>query len=105
MALTTKEIRNVVLLGHSGSGKTSLAEAMLFSVGEIDRMGKVTDGNTVSDYDPEEIARGSSVSLSNIGFMYHDHKLNILDTPGSPDFIGETMEGLRAADAAVHKWS
>ena len=101
MALTTKEIRNVVLLGHSGSGKTSLAEAMLFSVGEIDRMGKVTDGNTVSDYDPEEIARGSSVSLSNIGFMYHDHKLNILDTPGSPDFIGETMEGLRAADAAV----
>ena len=101
MALTTKEIRNVVLLGHSGSGKTSLAEAMLYSVGDIDRMGKVTDGNTVSDYDPEEIARGSSVSLSNIGFMYHDHKLNILDTPGSPDFIGETMEGLRAADAAV----
>ncbi len=101
MAITTKEIRNVVLLGHSGSGKTSLAEAMLYSVGEIDRMGKVSDGNTVSDYDPEEVARGSSVSLSNIGFMYHDHKINILDTPGSPDFIGETMEGLRAADAAV----
>ncbi|MBR6676118.1 MAG: elongation factor G [Clostridia bacterium] len=100
-ALTTKEIRNVVLLGHSGSGKTSLCEAMLFSVGDIDRMGKVSDGNTVSDYDPEEIARGSSVSLSNIGFMYHDHKINILDTPGSPDFIGETMEGIRAADAAV----
>ena len=101
MAITTKEIRNVVLLGHSGSGKTSLCEAMLYSVGDIDRMGKVSDGNTVSDYDPEEVARGSSVSLSNVGFMYHDHKINILDTPGSPDFVGETMEGLRAADAAI----
>ncbi len=100
-AITTKNIRNLVLLAHSGSGNTSLAEAMLFRVGDIDRMGKVTDGNTVSDFDPEEIARGSSVSLSNIGFNYHDHKINVLDTPGSPDFIGETMEGLRAADAAV----
>ena len=100
-AIITKNIRNVVLLGHSGSGKTSLAEAMLYSVGDIDRMGNVADGNTVSDFDPEEIARGGSVSLSNIGYFYHDHKINVLDTPGSLDFQGEVMEGIRAADAAV----
>ena len=100
-AIITKNIRNVVLLGHSGSGKTSLAEAMLFSVGDIDRMGNVADGNTVSDFDPEEIARGGSVSLSNIGYYYHDHKINVLDAPGSLDFSGEAMEGIRAADAAI----
>ena len=99
--ITTKNIRNVCLLGHGSSGKTSLAEAMLFCAGAIDRMGKVTDGNTVTDYDPEETARHYSVSLSTANFIYHDIKINLLDTPGYPDFIGEELEGIRAADAAV----
>ena len=95
--ITTKNIRNVCLLGHGSSGKTSLAEAMLFCAGAIDRMGKVTDGNTVTDYDPEETARHYSVSLSTANFIYHDIKINLLDTPGYPDFIGEELEGIRAA--------
>lgn len=99
--ITTKNIRNVCLLGHGSSGKTSLAEAMLFCAGAIDRMGKVTDGNTVTDYDPEEVARHYSVSLSTANFTYHDIKVNLLDTPGYPDFVGEELEGIRAADAAV----
>lgn len=99
--ITTKNIRNVCLLGHGSSGKTSLAEAMLFCAGAIDRMGKVTDGNTVTDYDPEEISRHYSVSLSTANFTYHDIKVNLLDTPGYPDFVGEELEGIRAADAAV----
>lgn len=64
-------------------------------------MGKVTDGNTVTDYDPEEVARHYSVSLSTANFTYHDIKVNLLDTPGYPDFVGEELEGIRAADAAV----
>lgn len=99
--ITTKTLRNVCLLGHGGSGKTSLAEAMLYCVGDIDRMGKVNDGNTVMDFDPEEIARHYSISLATANFVYHDVKINILDTPGYPDFIGEELEGIRAADAAV----
>lgn len=99
--MTTKNIRNVCLLGHGSSGKTSLAEAMLFCAEAIDRMGKVTDGNTVTDYDPEEVARHYSVSLSTANFTYHDIKVNLLDTPGYPDFVGEELEGIRAADAAV----
>ena len=99
--ITTKNIRNVCLLGHGSSGKTSLAEAMLFCAEAIDRMGKVTDGNTVTDYDPEEVARHYSVSLSTANFTYHDIKVNLLDTPGYPDFVGEELEGIRAADAAV----
>ena len=99
--ITTKSVRNVCLLGHGSSGKTSLAEAMLFCAGAIDRMGKVTDGNTVTDYDPEETARHYSVSLSTANYLYHDIKVNLLDTPGYPDFVGEQLEGIRAADAAV----
>lgn len=99
--ITTKNLRNVCLLGHGGSGKTSLAESMLYCAGEIDRMGKIGDGNTVFDYDPEEIARRYSVSLSTANIYYHDTKINILDTPGYPDFIGEELQGIRAADAAV----
>ncbi len=101
MAITTKEIRNVCLLGHGGSGKTTLAEAMLFAAKDIDRMGKTTDGNTVCDYDPEEIARGYSISTAVASIMWKDHKINILDTPGYLDFVGDTMEGIRVADAAI----
>lgn len=99
--ITTKNLRNVCLLGHGGSGKTSLAESMLYCAGELDRMGKVGDGNTVTDFDPEETARHYSVSLSTANIFYHDTKINILDTPGYPDFIGEELQGIRAADAAV----
>ena len=101
MAITTKEIRNVCLLGHGGSGKTTLAEAMLFAAKDIDRMGKTTDGNTVCDYDPEEIARGYSISTSVASIMWKEHKINIIDTPGYLDFVGDTMEGIRVADAAI----
>ncbi|MBE6563367.1 MAG: elongation factor G [Ruminococcaceae bacterium] len=101
MAITTKEIRNVCLLGHGGSGKTTLAEAMLFAAKDIDRMGKTTDGNTVCDFDPEEIARGYSISTSVASIMWKEHKINIIDTPGYLDFVGDTMEGIRVADAAI----
>ena len=99
--ITTKNLRNVCLLGHGGSGKTSLAEAMLFCVGDIARMGKVTDGNTVTDFDPEEAARHYSISLATANLIFNNTKINILDTPGYPDFVGEELEGIRAADAAV----
>lgn len=99
--INTKSLRNVCLLGHGGSGKTSLAEAMLFCCGDIDRMGKVTDGNTVMDFDPEETARHYSISLATANFIHHSIKINLLDTPGYPDFVGEELEGIRAADAAV----
>ncbi len=99
--ITTKTLRNVCLLGHGGSGKTSLAEAMLFCAGEIDRMGKINDGNTVCDFDSEETSRHYSVSLATANFLHHQIKINVLDTPGYPDFVGEQLEGIRAADAAV----
>ena len=99
--ITTNNLRNVCLLGHGGSGKTSLAEAMLFCAGDVDRMGKVTDGNTVMDYDPEETARHYSISLATANIIHNNVKINILDTPGYPDFVGEELEGIRAADAAV----
>ena len=99
--ITTKQIRNVCFLGHGGSGKTTLAEAMLFAAKDIDRMGKTTDGNTVCDYDPEEKARGYSISTAVASIMWKEAKINILDTPGYLDFVGDTAEGIRAADAAV----
>lgn len=99
--INTKTLRNVCLLGHGGSGKTTLAEAMIYIAGEIDRIGKVSDGNTVMDYDPEEIARHYSISLATTNFIHHSVKINLLDTPGYPDFVGEELEGIRAADAAI----
>jgi len=98
---TTNSIRNVALLGHGGSGKTTLAEAMLFAAGAIDRFGKTTDGNTCCDYDPEEIKRGFSLSLATANFAWKENKINLLDTPGYLDFSGEVLEGVRVADAAV----
>ena len=86
---TTDKIRNVVLLGHGGCGKTSLVEAMAYLSGITNRMGKVADGNTISDYDKEEIKRQISISTSIIPIIWEDTKINILDTPGSFDFIGE----------------
>ena len=98
---TVNSIRNICLLGHSGSGKSALAESLLYMTGAIDRMGKNADGNTVSDYDPEEIKRNISISTSVIPVEYNNFKINILDTPGAFDFSGAVMEALRAADAAI----
>lgn len=97
----TKMLRNVCLLGHSGSGKTSLAEAMLFLTHATDRLGKISDGNTVCDYDPEEIKRGFSLSASVVPLEYRDIKINVLDTPGYFDFEGEVRQCVRVADSAI----
>lgn len=97
----TKSIRNVAFLGHSGGGKTSLAESMLYISRLTDRLGTVTDGNTVCDYDPEEIKRGYSVSAALAPMLWNGTKINILDTPGFFDFEGEVRQCVRAADAAV----
>jgi elongation factor G len=97
----TSKIRNLALLGHGGSGKTAFAEAVLFHAKAIDRMGKVTDGNTVMDFDPEEIRRNISINTSVATCEWKDSKLNLLDTPGDFDFLGEVMQGLRVADSAL----
>ena len=101
MRYSVQNIRNVCLLGHGGSGKTALAESLLYITGAIDRMGKAADGNTVCDYDPEEVKRQISISLSVAPVEFKGCKINVLDTPGSFDFAGEVMEALRAADAAI----
>lgn len=98
---TTDKIRNVVLLGHGGSGKTTVVEAMAYLSGLTNRMGKVADGNTISDYDKEEIKRGFSINTSVIPIIWGDTKINILDTPGFFDFVGEAEEAVSAADAAI----
>jgi elongation factor G len=94
-------IRNIALIGHGSSGKTSLAEAMLFNTGAISRRGRVEDGSTVSDWDEEEIRRRISVNVSVVPCEWHDTKINVLDTPGFIDFAGETKGGLSVADAAL----
>lgn len=99
--INTKSIRNVCLLGHGNTGKTSLCEAMLFLAKATDRLGMTTEGNTVSDYDPEEIKRGFSLSTSLAPLMWKDSKINIIDTPGYLDFQGEVLEGIRVADSAL----
>lgn len=97
----TDSIRNVALIGHSGEGKTSLAEAMMFEAKTIDRLGKVDDGSSTMDYDDEEIKRKISISLS-LGYaIYRNTKINILDAPGFFDFEGEMIAALHAADSAV----
>ena len=96
-----KRIRNLVLMGHSGSGKTSLAEAMLYLCGGSDRLGKVPDGNTAFDFDPEAIRRKISVSSTQAPLIWKDTKINVLDTPGYPGFTGEVSQAVRVADSAV----
>ena len=96
-----EKLRNVVLLSHSGAGKTSLAEAMLFSSGVVSRLGNVADGTTTSDYDPSEIKRQISINLSLIPCRWRDCKLNIIDTPGYPDFVAEVKAGLAVSEGAV----
>lgn len=98
---TTDKIRNVVLLGHGGAGKTSLAESMAYLAGITSRMGKVEDGNTISDFGKEEQKRQISISTSVIPIEWNGIKINILDTPGYFDFIGEVEEAISAADAAI----
>ncbi len=96
-----EELRNVCLIAHSAAGKTSLAEAMLFNTGATSRLGKVEEGNTVSDFDPEEIRRKISVSTAVVPFEWNGHKVNVLDTPGYMDFVGEVKGAVRVADGAV----
>src|SRR3990172_7879123 len=94
-----EQIRNVALLSHSGAGKTSLSEAMLFDSKTITRLGRVEDGNTTSDYEPEDVKRKGSSGLSLLPFLWNQTKINLIDTPGYFDFVGEVIAGLRAADA------
>src|SRR5204862_4974153 len=95
------KIRNAALVGHGGAGKTSLAEAMLFCSGAVNRHGRVEDGTTTTDFDPEEIKRGISLSLALAPFEYEGHKINVLDVPGYADFVGDLYAALRVADLAV----
>ena len=98
---TTDKIRNVVLLGHGGAGKTSLVEAMAYLSGITNRMGKISDGNTISDYDKEEIKRKFSINASVIPVEWNGLKINILDAPGYFDFVGQMEDAMSVADAAV----
>lgn len=98
---TSDKIRNIALLGHSGSGKTMLAEAMIYATGATNRLGRVEDGTTVSDWDEEEIKRTQSINLSLVPCEWSGCKINTLDTPGYPDFVGEVISALRVVEAAV----
>lgn len=98
---TADNIRNVVLTGHGGSGKTALAEAMLFKCGLTDRMGNTADGNTVSDFDAEEIKRKISINASIANMVWNDTKINVIDAPGQFDFAGGMYEGMRAAESVI----
>ena len=100
-SVPTEKIRNVALVGHGGAGKTSLAEALLYVAGAIPRVGRVEDGTTVCDFDPEEQKRTISVSLALAPLEWDGHKINVIDTPGYADFVGDVAAGLRAADLAI----
>ncbi|HMQ08368.1 MAG TPA: elongation factor G [Saprospiraceae bacterium] len=101
MSGTTKNIRNIVLLGHSGSGKTTMAETMLFEAGAISRRGTVEGGNTISDFSKIEQERGNSIFSTLMHVRWKDSKINIIDTPGSDDFVGEVISSLKVADTAI----
>ena len=97
----TSDIRNVVFLGHGGAGKTTLAEAVAYATGVIARKGRIEDGNTISDYDKEEISRHFSISASVVPVEWNGLKINILDAPGYFDFVGQLEDAMSVADAAV----
>lgn len=101
MRFDTERIRNVALVGHAGAGKTTLAEALLHRAGVVNRPGRVEDGTTVTDHDPEEQRRGISLSLAVAPFEWRDHKVNLIDTPGYADFLGDVLAALRVVDLAV----
>ncbi|HEV2404215.1 MAG TPA: GTP-binding protein, partial [Ktedonobacterales bacterium] len=96
-----EQIRNVALIAHGGSGKTSLVDAALYDAGVVTRIGRVDEGSSVSDTDPDEIKRRMSINLTVVPLEWRGSKVNFLDTPGYADFVGEVMAGLRVADAAV----
>src|SRR5829696_73169 len=93
------KIRNVALIGHRGSGKTSLAEALLFEAGVVNRLGRTSDGTTVFDFEEDEHEMSIGASLASFG--YHDRKINLIDTPGDPSFVADTLGALRVVDSAV----
>ena len=94
-------IRNVALVGHRGSGKTSLNEALLFQAGVINRLGSVTDGTTASDADADEQARQMSISASLNSFEWQDRKINLIDTPGEPSFVADALGAMRVCESAI----
>src|SRR4030042_2413 len=96
-----ENIRNVALVAHNGVGKTSLGEAILYNAKVINRLGKVSDGSTISDYDPSEQKRSMSISLSMLPYIWQGNKINLMDTPGYPDFVGEVKSGIRVSEGAV----
>ena len=100
-SFSAANIRNIALIGHSSSGKTTLAEAVLFNTGATSRRGRVEDGTTVSDWDDEEIRRRISVNISVVPCEWREAKINLLDTPGFIDFVGETKAALSVSDAAL----
>jgi len=96
-----ENIRNIVLLSHGGAGKTSISEAMLFNAGAINRLGRVDDGSTTSDYDPDEIKRKISINLSILPCEWRENKINVIDAPGYTDFVGDIRAGIRISEAAI----
>ncbi|MBE6757023.1 MAG: elongation factor G, partial [Ruminococcaceae bacterium] len=98
---SAKNIRNIALVGHADAGKTSLAEAAYYLTGQSDRLGRVNEGNTICDFDAEEIARQGSVSMAMVPVEWKGTKMNLLDTPGLFDFSGGVSEGVRAAGSAL----
>jgi len=98
---SASDIRNVLLVGHAGSGKTTLLEAMLYTAGATTRMGTIEEGNTVSDHDPDEQRRAISVSLAMAPVEWRDVKINVLDAPGTADFVGDLRNAIRAVDAVI----
>ena len=99
--ILSDNIRNIAIVGHSGAGKTSLAEALLFNGKSIDRLGKTSDKNTVMDYDEQEMARGISISLACANTTWRDVKINVVDVPGFYDFEGEFEQAMRAVGSAI----
>jgi len=96
-----ENIRNLALLSHNSAGKTSLSEAILFNAKVINRLGKVDDGSSTSDYDPAEQKRNISISLSILPYEWQKTKINLIDTPGYPDFVGEVKAGMRVSEGVV----